>query len=164
MPPEAREGTQGRQGRARARAARHARGGDPMTTSIPESTLLVWYCRHCNKSCKVQPPDPEQVACKCANPVTGLRPTRVTVMHTPKPRPLHALSDEEARLRSLARTRTGVRVTFEGEIPDAVQWPSAGRRGLDFVVKSPDGRRHTVNGSHLALRIEAIPADEENAS
>ena len=135
-----------------------------VTTHIPESTLLVWYCRHCNKSCKVQPPDPEQVACKCANPVTGLRPTRVTVMHTPKPRPMHALSDEEARLRALARKGTKVRVTFEAEMTEAWRWSSAGRSGIDFIVTDPDGRRHTVNGSQPGLRIEAIPADEENAS
>lgn len=133
-------------------------------TTLPEPTLLVWYCRRCDKSCKVQPPDPEQIACKCDNPVPGLRPTRVTVMHAPKPRPVHVLTDEEARLRALARVGTRVRVTFEGEIADALQWSSAGRRGLDFVVKSPDGRRHTVNGSQPGLRIEAVTADEENAS
>jgi hypothetical protein len=133
-------------------------------TAPPETTLLVWYCRRCDKSCKVQPPDPEQVACKCDNPVPGLRPTRVTVMHAPKTRPMHALSDEEARLRTLARKGTRVRVTFEGEITDAWQWTSAGRRGIDFIVTSPDGRRHTVNGTQPGLRIEAIPADEEHAS
>ncbi|PAZ15617.1 hypothetical protein CLM62_12530 [Streptomyces sp. SA15] len=132
-------------------------------TTLPESTLLVWYCRRCDKSCKVQPPDPEQVACRCDNPVPGLRPTRVTVLHAPKPRPLHALSDEEARLRALARKGTKVRVTFEGEIADALQWSSAGRHGIDFVVKSPDGRRHPVNGTQPGLRIEAI-TDEESAS
>ncbi|NUP15448.1 MAG: hypothetical protein HOZ81_04960 [Streptomyces sp.] len=132
-------------------------------TTFPESTLLVWYCRRCDKSCKVQPPDPAQVACRCDNPVPGLRPTRVTVIHAPKPRPLHALTDEEARLRALARKGTRVRVTFEGEIADAWQWSNGISRGLDFIVKSPDGRRHTVNGTQPGLRIEAI-TDEENAS
>ena len=135
-----------------------------VTTHIPETTLLVWYCRRCDKSCKVQPPDPEQVACKCDNPAPGLRPTKVTVMHAPKPRPMHALSDEEGRLRALAGKGTKVRVTFEGEIADAWQWTSGISRGLDFIVKSPDGRRHPVNPSQPGLRIEAIPADEENAS
>lgn len=134
-----------------------------VTTHFPESTLLVWYCRRCDKSCKVQPPDPEQVACKCDSPVPGLRPTRVTVMHAPKPRPMHALSDEEARLRALARKGTRVRVTFEGEIADAWQWSNGISRGLDFIVKSPDGRTHTVNGQQPGLHIEAI-TDEENAS
>ncbi|MEV7975361.1 hypothetical protein [Streptomyces sp. NPDC086519] len=135
-----------------------------MTTQLPESTLLVWYCRRCDKSCKVQPPDPEQIACTCTSPVPGLHPTRVTVLHTPKRRPMHALTDEEARLRALARKGTRVRVTFEGEIADAMQWSNGISRGLDFIVKSPDGRRHAVNGSQPGLRIEAIPADEENAS
>lgn len=133
-----------------------------MTTQLPETTLLVWYCRRCDKSCKVQPPDPEQVACKCASPVPGLRPTKVTIMHAPKRRPMHALSDEEARLRALARKGTRVRVTFEGEIADAWQWSSAGNRGLGFVVKSPDGRTHTVDAQQPGLRIEAVP-DEEDA-
>ncbi|MCX4232096.1 hypothetical protein [Streptomyces ortus] len=135
-----------------------------MTAELPESTLLVWYCGRCRKSCKVQPPDPEQVACRCDNPVPGLRPTRVTVLHPPKQRPMRALSDEEGRLRALARKGTKVRVTFEAEITDALQWSGAGRRGIDFVVTSSDGCRHTVNGSQPGLRIEAIPADEENAS
>lgn len=131
---------------------------------LPETTLLVWYCRRCDKSCKVQPPDPEQVACRCDSPVPGLRPTQVTVMHATKQRPMHALSDEEAHLRALARKGTKVRVTFEGEITDAWQWSGADRRGLGFIVKSPDGRTHTVNADQPGLHIEAIPADEENAS
>lgn len=132
-------------------------------TTFPESTLLVWYCRRCDKACKVQPPDPEQVACRCQNPVPGLRPTRVTVIHAPKPRPMHALTDEEGHLRALARKGTKVRVTFEGEITDAWQWTSAGRRGIGFVVKSPDGRRHILGAQQPGLHIEAI-TDEENAS
>lgn len=134
-----------------------------MTASVPETTLLVWYCRRCDKSCKVQPPA-EPPACRCANPVTGLHPTKVTVLDTPKPRPVHALSDEEARLRALARKGTRVRVTFEGEIADAWQWSSADQRGIDFIVKSPDGSTHPVNGSQPGLHIEAITDDEENAS
>ena len=134
-----------------------------MTTHLPESTLLVWYCRRCDKSCKVQPPDPDQVACRCDKPVPGLRPTRVTVLHAPKPRPMHALSDEEARLRALGRKGTRVRVTFEGEIADAWQWSNGISRGLDFIVKSPDGRTHPVNPQQPGLHIEAI-TDEENAS
>ncbi|MBD0743509.1 hypothetical protein [Streptomyces sp. CBMA152] len=130
-------------------------------TTLPETTLMVWYCGRCRKSCKVQPPTPEQIACRCENPVPGLRPTRVTVMHAPKQRPMHALSDEEARLRALARKGTKVRVTFEGEIADAWQWSSAGNRGLGFIVKSPDGRTHTVHTEQPGLRIEALPAGNE---
>lgn len=133
-----------------------------MSVPMSETTLLVWYCGICRKSCKVQPPtETEQPACQCKNPVPSLRPTKVTVLATPKTRPLHALSDEEARLRALARKGTKVRVTFEGEIADAWQWSSAGRRGLDFVVTSPDGCSHTVDGSQPGLRIEAVTEDPE---
>lgn len=133
-----------------------------MTEQLPESTQLVWYCQHCRKSCKVQPPT-EEPACRCTTPVPSLRPTQVTVMHAPKQRPMHGLSNEEARLRALARKGTKVRVTFEGEITDAWQWSSAGNRGLGFVVKSPDGRSHTVDVQQLGLRIEAVPVDEESS-
>jgi hypothetical protein len=133
-----------------------------VTEQLPESTLLVWYCQYCRKSCKVQPPT-EEPSCRCTTPVPGLRPTQVTVMHAPKQRPMHALSDEEARLRALARKGTKVRVTFEGEITDAWQWSSAGNRGLGFIVTSPDGRSHTVNVQQPGLRIEAVPVDEETS-
>jgi hypothetical protein len=124
-----------------------------MGTPSSETTLLVWYCQACRKSCKVQPPadDPE---CTCERPVPSLRPTRVTVLHTPKTRPLHALDDEEARIRALARKGTKVRIIFEAEVTEAWQWSSAGNRGIDFIVTDPDGRRHTVNGSQPGLRIE----------
>lgn len=131
-----------------------------MTDSLPETTLLVWYCRSCRKSCKVQPPA-EDPACKCKTPVPSLRPTEVTVLNTPKTRPMHALSDEEARIRALARKGTKVRITFEAEVSEAWQWSSAGNRGIDFIVTDPDGRRHTVNGSQSGLRIERIKPGEE---
>lgn len=131
-----------------------------MSVPTSETSLLVWYCQACRKSCKVQPPT-EEPACRCAKPVPGLRPTTVTVLATPKSRPLRALDDEEARLLGLARTGTKVRITFEAEVADAVRWSGAGRSGIDFVVTSPDGRRHTVNGSQPGLRIEAVPDDGE---
>jgi len=134
-------------------------------TTLPEATLLIWYCRICRKSCKVQPPT-EQPTCRCTSPVPGLSPTQVTVTHTPKPRPMHALSDKEARLRALARKGTKVRVTvtFDGEIADAWQWSSADRRGLNFIVTTPDGSQHGVDPQRPGVHIEAIPADEESAS
>lgn len=131
-----------------------------MTDQLPETTQLVWYCQSCRKSCKVQPPN-EDPACKCKTPVPTLRPTEVTVIHTPKQRPMRALSDEEGRLLALARKGTKVRVTFEAEITEAIRWTSADRHGLDFIVTSPDGRRHTVNGSQPGLRIEALAEGED---
>ena len=131
-----------------------------MPAEFPESTLLIWYCSRCRKSCKVQPPDPDQVACRCATPVPSLRPTQVTVLHTPKTRSLHALSDEEARIRALARKGTKVRVTFDATIADAMQWSSAGQRGLEFTVTTADGRRFTIDPQMPGLRIEAITEED----
>lgn len=134
-----------------------------MTEQLPETTQLIWYCQHCRKSCKVQPPT-EDPACCCTTPVPSLRPTTVTVLHTPKQRPMHALSDEEGRLRALSRKGTRVRITFEGEISDAWQWSSAaGSRGLGFVVTSPDGRTHTVDVQQPGLHIEAIYDDDPHS-
>ena len=127
-----------------------------MTEALSETTYLVWYCSRCRGACKVQPPGID-LACRCDSPVPSLRPTEVTQMHTPKPRPMHALSDEEGRLRALARkgTKVTVTVTFEGEIADAWQWSSAGRHGLDFVVATPDGERHAVDPQRAGVHIEA---------
>lgn len=135
-----------------------------MTTHLPETTMLVWYCRGCDKSCKVQPPDPAQVACKCKNPVPGLRPTRVTVMHAPKPRPMQALSEEEGRLRALARKGTKVRITYEAEVSEA--WTTAdsdGVKRVQFIVTTSDGRRHVADPRLPGLHMEAAPADESDA-
>ncbi|WP_399559495.1 hypothetical protein OIA45_48720 (plasmid) [Streptomyces chartreusis] len=93
----------------------------------------------------------------------SLQPTEVTVLAIPKRRPLHALSDEEARLRALARKGTKVRVTFEAEIAYAVQWSSAGRRGLDFDVTTTDGRRYTIDPQLPGVRIERIERGEGDA-
>lgn len=130
-----------------------------MTDQFPETTQLFWYCQRCRKSCKVQPAT-EDPGCRCKTPVPSLRPTQVTVIHAPKQRPMHALSDEEGRLLALARKGTKVRVTFEAEIAEAVRWTCADRSGLDFIVTSADGRRHTVNGSQSGLRIERIEPGE----
>ena len=128
------------------------------------TTLLVWYCRKCRKSCKVQPPAAMANACACATPVPGLRPTEVTVAEQPQPRLLHALSDEEGRIRALARKGTKVRVTFEADVVDAMQWSTGDRRGLSFTLTTPDGTRYTVDPQMPGLHIEAIPSDEESAS
>ena len=78
-----------------------------------------------------------------------------------KPRPVQALTEEEGRLRALARKGQRVRVTFEAEITEA--WTSAGRDGIkriQFVVTTPDGRRHSVDPARQGLQIEALPEDE----
>jgi hypothetical protein len=125
-----------------------------------ESTYQVWYCKRCDKACKIQPPTIKP-GCRCANPVPGLRPTLVTQMAQTKPRPVQALTEEEGRLRALARKGQRVRVTFEAEITEA--WTSAGRDGIkriQFVVTTPDGRRHSVNPAKHGLQIEALAEGE----
>ncbi|MEU1433981.1 hypothetical protein ABZ438_07770 [Streptomyces sp. NPDC005786] len=133
-----------------------------MTTA--ETTHLVWYCRACKKSCKTQPRT--ETACRCANPVRGMRPTQVTQVHAPKLRPLQALSDEEGRLRNLARKNQRVRVTYEAEVSEA--WLSSnstdGVKNIHFVVTTPDGRRHIVDPQLPGVHVEAIHTDEESAS
>lgn len=128
-------------------------------TQATETTYQVWYCKRCNKACKIQPPGIEP-GCKCASPVPGLRPTKVTQMHTPKRRPMQALSDEEGRLRGLARKGQRVRVTYEADVADA--WLSSGRDGvrrIQFIVTTPDGRRHVVDPTVSGVHVEA--ADED---
>ncbi len=127
-------------------------------------TMLVWYCRRCRGACKVQPTDALDVACTCKTPVPGLHPTEVTVAPEPTQRRLHALSDEEARLRALARKGTRVRITFEATVTDATQWTAGDRRGLEFDLRTSDGRRYSIDPQLPGLHIEAAPADEESAS
>jgi hypothetical protein len=134
------------------------------SAELTETTCLVWYCGNCRNACKVQPQgfDP---SCTCATPVVPMHPTRVTQVHAPGARSLHALSDEEGRLRALAHKGTKVRVTvtYEGEIADAWQWSSAGRRGLGFIVATADGQRHSVDPQREGVRIEGV-ADEGEQS
>ncbi|CAL9364330.1 hypothetical protein SUDANB140_00719 [Streptomyces sp. enrichment culture] len=132
----------------------------PQSPASNESTHLFWYCQSCRKSCKVQPPT-EEPACRCKQPVPGLHPTQVTIVPTPKPRRMHVLDDEEARLRALARKGTKVRVTFEATVTDAMQWTAGDRRGLEFDLTTSDGRRYSIDPQLPSLRIEA--ADEGDA-
>ncbi|MFJ2110548.1 hypothetical protein ACIOEX_01245 [Streptomyces sp. NPDC087850] len=74
------------------------------------------------------------------------------------------LSDEEARLRALARKGTRVRVTFEATVTDAMQWSAGDRRGLEFDLKTSDGRRYTIDPQLPGLHVEAVDRDEESAS
>lgn len=135
-----------------------------MTEQLTETTMLVWYCQRCRKSYKAQPAI-DGPTCQCKTPVPSLHPTEVTVVEAPKRRPMHALTDEEGRLRALARKGTKVRVTvtYEGEITDAWQWTSVdGARNVEFVVDTPDGKRHAVDPQRAGVRIEAAnsAADE----
>ena len=132
------------------------------TTPTTETTSRIWYCRTCR--CVVQAQPAMDRTCKCETPVMPLHPTLVTEMHTPKQRPMHAISDEEARLRALARkgTRVRVTVTYEGEISDAWQWSAAGRRGVEFVVDTPDGRRHGVDPQRAGVHIEAVDRTDDD--
>lgn len=127
----------------------------PQSSENNESTRLFWYCQSCRKSCKVQPPT-EEPACRCERPVPGLHSTQVAIASAPKPRRLHALDDEEARLRALARKGTKVRITFEATVVDAIQWSAADRRGLEFDLTTADGRRHTIDPQMPGLHIEAV--------
>ncbi|MEU0393797.1 hypothetical protein ABZ208_13640 [Streptomyces sp. NPDC006208] len=126
-----------------------------------ETTYQVWYCKRCDKACKIQPPTIEP-GCRCENPVPGLRPTLVTQMHQPKLRPMQALTEEEGRLRALARKGRRVQVTYEAEISEA--WISPGRDGvkrIQFIVTTADGRRHVVDPALPGLHVEAAPDGEQ---
>ncbi|MGW9399371.1 hypothetical protein [Streptomyces sp. NPDC055642] len=83
-------------------------------------------------------------------------------MHTPQPKRLQALTEEEGRLRGLARKGRRVRVTFEAEVAEA--WisssGSSGRR-VQFIVTTPDGRRHIVDSGLPGLHIEAASDGEQ---
>ncbi|WP_328903224.1 hypothetical protein OHR86_27885 [Streptomyces sp. NBC_00441] len=127
-------------------------------------TALVWYCRRCRSACRVQPSSALATACTCESPVPGLHPTEVALPDQTKPRTLHALSDEEARIRALARKGTRVRITFEATVADAIQWAAGERRGLEFDLRTADGRHFTVDPQLPGLHIEAAHADEESAS
>lgn len=132
----------------------------PQSPADNASTHLFWYCQTCRKSCKVQPPT-EEPACRCEQPVPGLHPTQVAIAPTPKQRRLHALSDEEARIRALARKGTRVRITFEATVTGAMQWTAGERRGLEFDLTTSDGRHLTVDPQLPGLHIEAV--DQEDA-
>lgn len=126
-----------------------------------ETTLLVWYCRACRKSYKVQPPA-EEPACRCTTPIPGLSPTEVTMLATPKTRPLQVITDEDARLRALARKGTRVRVTFEAEVSDAWLWGTEGQpKKLELFVTTPDGHRHTIDPQMEGVHVEAMTEDAE---
>jgi hypothetical protein len=130
-------------------------------TDLAETTYLVWNCRQCRKACKVQP-QVFKPGCRCEKPVMPLRPTRETQMHAPKRRPMHALSDEEARVRELILSRQPLRITFEAEVVKAwtVDSPNSSKQ-IQLIVRTPDGRRHAVDLSQPGVHIEAADQTEE---
>ena len=123
-----------------------------------ETTYLVWICQQCRKACKVEPQVFEP-GCRCEHPVPKMRPTIETQMHAPKRRPMHALGDEEARLRELILGRKRLRITYEADIADAWTTDNAdGSKRITLIVTAPDGRRHAVDTSLPGVHVEA--ADE----
>lgn len=133
------------------------------TPRYTETTHLVWYCGTCKKPYKTKPPAPDKLGCRCTKPVPGMRPTRITQVHRVNPpRRLHALTDEEARLRALARKGKQVRVTYEAEVADVlVMTREDGSRHVTFIVATADGRRHVADPDLPGLHIEAAPAGDE---
>lgn len=128
-----------------------------MATAATEQR--IWYCRACRCAARVEPAAPDfPLDCRCAQPVIPLRPTRVSVYEAPPTRPLQALTDEEAQLRSLARPGTRVRVTFEAEVALAWTAPDGdGVKRVQFIVEGPDGRRHAVDPTLPGVRVERLP-------
>jgi hypothetical protein len=133
----------------------------PPEVEPTETTYLVWICQQCRMACKVQP-EVVKPGCRCDKPVPGFRPTRETQMHAPKRRPMHAITDEEGRLRALARKNQRVRVTFEAEVVQTMLTTGMnGMQQISFIVATPDGRRHAVDPNLAAVHIEAADAAED---
>jgi hypothetical protein len=90
--------------------------------------------------------------------VIPLRPTLVaeTQTETPQARRLKALTEEEGRLRALARKGTRVRVTFEAEVVDAMLATSVSGQRLLLTVKMPDGEHHPIDPEQAGVHIEAL--------
>lgn len=129
-------------------------------TAPTETTYLVWICQQCRRACKVEPQVFEP-GCRCEKPVPKLRPTIETQMHAPKRRPMHALSDDEAQLRELILGRRRLRITFEADIAQA--WTvdgMDGKRHIQLIVTTPDGRRHAVDPNQPGVHIEAATEDQ----
>ncbi|GHJ21676.1 hypothetical protein [Streptomyces albus] len=132
-----------------------------MTTPTTEATCDAWYCGRCRSAYKVEP-ELFAPACRCPQPVYTLRPTRITQMAA-VPSRLRAVTDEDARLRSLARKGRRVRVTLDAEVAEVFRCYVGGREAdatLTFIVTTADGRRHAVEPAVPGVHIEAL-VDEE---
>lgn len=127
---------------------------------MPETvtTWQVWPCSACGKVARTVPESPTQ--CRCAHPVLPLKPKLVTEsqVEVPQARRLQALTEEEGRLRDLAREGTRVRLTFDAEVVGTLLATGMdGRTTLSLTVATADGHRHPVNLDLPGLHIEAIP-------
>jgi hypothetical protein len=125
------------------------------SSSTSEASWRVWYCQACRRIARAVPELP--VGCQCKRPVIPLQPTLVTEVQAPKVRPLQALTEEEGRLRALARRGTAVRVGFDSKVVDA--WLTSGtdgRKRVVLVVEAPDGSRIAVDSERDGVHIEAI--------
>jgi hypothetical protein len=78
-------------------------------------------------------------------------------MQAPKPRRLQSLTEEEGRLRVLARKGTKVRVTYEAVVAEAWLASSGDKKKLTMIVETPDGRRHAVEPDLPGVHVEAAP-------
>lgn len=126
---------------------------------MAETTYREWICQSCRHVCRVEPAGAVEPGCRCTTPVPKLRPTTVTQMHAPPPGAgLRALSDDEATLHALIRSRRRLRITFEADIAQAWTSDGPGGREVHLIVTTPDGRRHPVDPSMPGVRIE--PAEE----
>ncbi|MGY1439479.1 hypothetical protein [Streptomyces reniochalinae] len=128
-----------------------------MTTPTTEATCNAWYCGRCRAAYKVEP-ELFTPACKCPRPIYTLRPTHITQM-TAVPSRLRPVTDEDARLRSLARRGRRVRVTLEAEVTEVSRCYSEGREAdatLTFIVTTADGRRHAIEPAVPGVHIAAL--------
>lgn len=112
-----------------------------MTATETTTVTLEWSCGRCRKPYRTVPESKKQ--CRCAEPVTALRPHRtiVTVMPSTR-RPLRAAGPlDEARAR-FARRGKRVTVTFTGTVVEATV---ANGEHLTLFVEDGTGRRHAID-------------------
>lgn len=112
-----------------------------MTTTETTTATLEWNCGRCRKAYRTVPESKKQ--CRCAEPVTALRPhrTTITVMASTRRQLRPAGPLDEARAR-FARRGKRVTVTFTGTVVDAT---IANGEHLTLFVEDETGRRHAID-------------------